>query len=100
MVLSSSECQNTPVLSYKCLLDIVTICSELEREKRQIRLQMLPFIQAEKDLEYVKAVERTRRLEAIATADDPNWIPGQSSYNTKNVPISVILDEKGELRSM
>ena len=73
--------------------------SELEREKRQIRLQILPIIQAEQDLEYVKAAERTRRLEAIATADDPTWDAGKSVYHTPAVPLNIILNERGEFAS-
>jgi hypothetical protein len=72
----------------------------LEREKRQLRLQILPILQAEEDLTYLKAVEQTRKLEALATADDPTWEVGKPVYNLPNVPLSIVLNEKGELKAI
>lgn len=83
--------------TYIHMLTGVFNVSELEREKRQVRLQILPILQAEQDLEYLKAVERTRMLEAIATADDPSWEIDKSVYNRKDAPRQVIVVDKGML---
>lgn len=56
-----------------------------------MRLQILPILQAEQDLEHVKRVEENKRLEAIATADDPNWKVGESVYHVKGVPQTIFI---------
>lgn len=58
---------------------------------------MLPILQAEQDLAHAKAVERTRRLEALATVDDPDWQVGKSAYHQPNIPDHFGIDESGQL---
>jgi hypothetical protein len=57
----------------------------------------LPILQAEQDLAYMRAMERNRKLEAIATADDPSWEVGKSVYNRNDVALNIFINEKGEI---
>lgn len=47
--------------------------SELEREKRQARLALLPLLQAEVDLAYVQRVRESEALEAAIMKEHPEW---------------------------
>lgn len=55
------------------------------------------MLQAERDMEYMRNVERNRRLEALATADDPEWQAGQSVYHRSDAPVTLFLDKSGQV---
>lgn len=55
----------------------------MERERRQTRLNLLPLLQAEADLQYLARREASLRLEAEIMKDNPQWEVGQSVYHGK-----------------
>lgn len=69
-------------------------CRELEREKRQSRLMLLPLLQAEADLRYLKRREESRKLEAQIMQDRPDWQVGSSVYQRADfVPETFLLKD-------
>lgn len=59
----------------------VRISKELDREKRQARMMLLPLFMAEGDLQYLEKVRKSHELEAKIMKDIPGWKVGEMPYH-------------------
>jgi NADH dehydrogenase (ubiquinone) 1 alpha subcomplex subunit 13 len=54
----------------------------LERDERERRICMLPFLQAEADVEFLREHERVLEEERKIMKDVPGWVVGESTYHS------------------
>jgi NADH dehydrogenase (ubiquinone) 1 alpha subcomplex subunit 13 len=54
----------------------------LDREKRQARLMMLPLLMAERDLQYLEKVRKSRLLEEKIMSGVEGWRVGERTYHS------------------
>lgn len=55
---------------------------EVAREERERRIALLPFLQAEADVEFLAQREKVLDEEAKIMKDVPGWVAGQSTYHS------------------
>lgn len=70
------------------------MCRELQREKIQARLQLLPLLLAEQDMEHVRKQAQGLAIEQAVMKDVPGWKMGERVYHTGNfVPERLFLSD-------
>jgi hypothetical protein len=60
----------------------VRISRELDREKRQTRLMLLPLLKAEEDLEYLEKSRKSRIIEGEIMSSVEGWKVGEKPYHS------------------
>jgi len=56
---------------------------KLALEKRERRASIIPFLQAETDVIYVRMMQKEKELEAMIMSDVPGWDVNESVYKTR-----------------
>ncbi|CAN8070876.1 unnamed protein product [Agarophyton chilense] len=56
---------------------------ELRQEKKNIRLAIIPFLQAEEDARFVSQRDEYNKWEASVMKDVPGWKVGENVYQTR-----------------
>lgn len=67
---------------------------EVVREERERRIALLPFLQAEADVEFLSQQEKVHDEEAKIMKDVPGWVPGQSTYHSDRYTVPLYAQKK------
>lgn len=54
---------------------------EVDRDERERRISMLPFLQAEADVEFLRENEKVLEQERKIMKDVPGWVVGEKTYH-------------------
>lgn len=67
---------------------------KLAQEERERRIAMLPFLQAEADVEFLAQQERVLEEERKIMKDVPGWSVGESTYHSDRYTVPLYAQKK------
>mmetsp|Transcript_595 Transcript_595/g.1189 ORF Transcript_595/g.1189 Transcript_595/m.1189 type:complete len:90 (-) Transcript_595:85-354(-) len=68
----------------------------LRKERMELRMAIMPFLQAESDFEAVEAREKFIAWEKQVMKNVPGWVAGENVYRTKSyMPSAIATMPKG-----
>eukprot|EP01114_Cavostelium_apophysatum_P021860 TRINITY_DN773_c0_g1_i2.p1 TRINITY_DN773_c0_g1~~TRINITY_DN773_c0_g1_i2.p1 ORF type:complete len:157 (+),score=13.20 TRINITY_DN773_c0_g1_i2:152-622(+) len=56
-----------------------------DRDTTRMKINLIPLLQAEEDLKFIRKVEWVKRKEAEIMSDIPGWVPQKSPYHNKDI---------------
>lgn len=66
----------------------------VSREERERRIALLPFLQAEADVEFLSHHEKVVDEEAKIMKDVPGWVAGESTYHSDRYTVPLYAQKK------
>ncbi|TMW69504.1 hypothetical protein Poli38472_001660 [Pythium oligandrum] len=71
-----------------------THARDVARDERERRVAMLPFLQAEADVEFLKEQEKVLEEERKIMKDVPGWVAGQRTYHSDRYTVPLYAQPK------